>query len=92
MGYNAGDRVMKALVLGYVSGVVLLLLPACSSHRDVIQLDYDPTVPIMPNKPTLPIKSLNENSGPDEVMKAYVATVVIQKSYIDEVNYMIDSL
>lgn len=88
MGYLAGITVVRALVCI----LVFVALSACSSHRDFIQLDYDPTIPIMPSKPSLPIKMLTGNSGPDEVMKAYVATVVIQKSYIDEVNNMIDSL
>ena len=78
---------MKVFILS-----IILTLSACAHKNDFIKVDYKPITPSLPKKPSLPIKSLNNLSKPDQVIKAYVATVFIQKSYIDEVNNMISSI
>ena len=67
-------------------------MASCSAKKEFIRVDYKPTIPMLPQKPLLPIKKLDALSSPDQVIKAYVASLVIQKSYIDEVHNMINSL
>ena len=71
---------------------VSLSLCSCSTPKKIIEVDYKPSDIPVPTKPSLPIRSLSLKSNPDEVMKAYVASVYLQKSYIDEVIKMIDSI
>jgi len=72
--------------------ILFILLASCATKKEFIHVDYKPTIPTLPQKPSLPVRALNSKSAPDEVMKAYVASLVLQKSYIDEVNNMINSL
>ena len=68
-----------------------LFLAACSASKP-ISVNYKPIIPSLPPPPDLPIKNLHINSSYSDVVKSYVSAVKIQKSYIDEVNLMIDSL
>ena len=72
--------------------ILCVLISSCSTKKEIISVDYKPTIPALPQKPTLPIKKLNNLSTPDQIIKAYVVSVILQKSYIDEVNNMINSL
>lgn len=77
---------MRALVL-----LTALVLVGCASTQPLM---VKVPVPIpcparhLPVKPVLPIYSLNENSAPSDVMKAYVASVYLQNRWIDEVRMM----
>jgi hypothetical protein len=65
---------------------------SCASKKEFVRIDYNPSIPALPKKPSLPIRHLNNKSTPDQVMKAYVASLFLQKSYIDEVSIMMDSI
>lgn len=65
---------MKYLLL-----VSLFMLYGCSPKPFAI--GYKCPEIILPADPYLPIKGLNENSGPDEVIKSYVATVLAYQNW-----------
>ena len=87
MGNFSSSKIMKIIAI-----ILFILLSSCATKKEFIRVDYKPTIPTLPQKPSLPILALTSKSEPDHVMKAYVASLVLQKSYIDEVNNMINSL
>jgi hypothetical protein len=69
--------------------IVCCLLSACASTPKPIILqtcDFH-----FPDEPNPPIYKLNPHSSPDEVMKAYVATVVLYEGWINTVTLQVEN-
>ena len=57
-----------------------------------VPIAVKPTIEKLPPKPYLPIYSLNEKSSPDEVVKAYVASVHILKISDDACRIKVEGI
>lgn len=62
----------------------LIFIAGCSSQP--LKLAYDCPRISLPPIPALPVKNLNDNSQPDEVVKAYVASIRLMKDWSVAVN------
>ena len=78
---------MRILITSLI--VLCLLTSGCTARRKSFDIQYKQNDIILPESPELPVKMLTNESRYDTVMKAYVASVVLQKSYIEEVHRMV---
>ena len=89
---------MKKLI---IASVVLLFLSGCATTRPcepIVQIKEVPKIvyknpPSPPeiNKPDLPLYSLDEDSDPDKIAKAYVATVELLRDYAKKLEIALDA-
>jgi len=64
--------------------IVSIMLSGCipNAVKSILPIPIQPKQIKVEEEPQLPIRSINVNSSPSEVTKAYVQTVYIQQSYI----------
>jgi hypothetical protein len=80
---------MKGLMLIFLMLSVLVLLGCASVTGKTVLIPVEGKLKCMfPVKPSLPITSLKTGDGADIVMKAYVASLYIDESYIKDMKML----
>lgn len=84
-GLMLKNIVTITLILFFITYTVFLLCSCSSNGQKFINVPVPVKCSItdLPNKPVLPIKSLTDISKPDEVIKAYVASVYLLNEQVD---------
>lgn len=83
---------MKILVV--VALAILALLAGCAAHQQAARIEIPiaapcPVPPVIA-RPALPIAQLNEQSTPDQVARAYAATVEILMGYARQLETLLN--
>jgi hypothetical protein len=73
----------------YVILLLLILLQGCASHK-VQAIAYQCPVITLPPYPQMPIANLTAKSQPNDVIKAYAASISICKGYVAVVTKQVN--
>jgi hypothetical protein len=81
------------LLILFIIFFTIALMGCASSPPKSVEIPVATTYPVpdIPCEPHYPIFDLKENDTPDKVIKAYVATLQLQRGYIKEINRLLRS-
>ena len=98
MGTGTGKNIMnlstfcRIVVISLVIATMLMVICGCSSKSVSSGAPYKLSSLPMPKMAVLPIKLLNDSSTHSDIIKAYVASVYIQKKYIESISSIWNSI
>lgn len=79
----------KTIKLAFMFSFLIGCATTTAPQKIYVPVATAPSKIKLPNKPYLPIASLNKDSTPDVVMKSYVASLKIMQGYTEQLRKLL---